>query len=116
MDDSERVRLGDRLRAFDDDPHRLLDGQGALLGEERIYAHPVQPLHDHVGDPLLRGPDVVDAHRVAPGDARGRTRLAKEARERVGLPCQRRTQHLDGHGLPKVEVLAAEHHAHAALP
>ncbi len=89
-------------------------GTGPRRGHVR-QAVPVEQLHDEEEQPVVGLAEVGDADAVVVIEARGRARLAVEARDRLGVGGQLGAQDLHRHRLVHERVGGAVDGAHAAL-
>jgi hypothetical protein len=116
VDDPERVGIGDGLARLQHEIDRQPRRQGPVRLEQRREVRALEVLHDDVRSPVVERADVEHARHVLAMDAHGRSRLAQEARDGVGVAQSLGQQKLEGYLGIELQVLRGEDHAHAPPP
>ena len=114
MDDAGVVRVGERLGDGDADGGGARRRHRAAARDVR-QAVAVEQLHDEEQQAVVGLAEVGDADAVVVIEARGRARLAVEARDRFGVGGELGAQDLDRDRLVHERVGRAVDGAHAAL-
>jgi hypothetical protein len=113
VDDTAKVRVGERVGDFGEDAPHFIEWLARLAREVRREVAASDERHDEPGDPFALA-DIVDGNDVRVRQLRGHLRLAREAGADGGIVRELGWQHLDRDGPIQAEVPGAVDHGHSA--
>ena len=113
MDEPDAVRRTERAQHVVDDAHRLVDRQGAAVGDALGERAAIHQLHHEVEEAVgVAG--IEDGDGVGVGERGGRTGLADEASPCCVIGRGPGIEQLDGNRAAQAQVAGGAHHRHPA--